>query len=353
MRKPKYVSSTPDRHGKVRHRFRHKGVSRYLPGEPGSPEFQAAYNDALKAAQKANTPAPRKPAPRRPKGSVEALVRDYRGTTRFQRLAAPTKRQYESAFVAFIDKFGDADVGAIKTRHVLGMMDGLKATPGVANAYLRTLKLLLNYAVLRGELSHNPASSVQPIKLDEIATWTEDDIARFEKRWPLGTIERRIFNVALSTGQRSSDLRKMRVDDIKDGWITVRQSKTGELVELPLHPALQADLEAFPPKGDHLISRPDGRPYSDGVLSKKVKAALRAAGIPDDRKLHGLRKATCRRLAEAGCSERQIMSVSGHRSPQMVSTYVRQADQRLLAMQAMGKLTPAKAALSNPVLSNP
>lgn len=232
-------------------------------------------------------------------------------------------------------------------RFVLKMVNGLENKPGVANAYLRTLKLILNFAVLQGDILSNPASRVQPIKLGEMETWSEDDIQRFEKRWPNGTVERRIFNLALSTGQRASDLRRMRVDEIANGWITVKQSKTGEVVALPLHPTLQVDLAAFPPKGEFLIHRSDGKPFSEGVISKVLKAALRKAGIPEDRKLHGLRKATCRRLAEAGCSEREIMSVSGHRSPQMVSAYVKAASQRTMATAAMAKLSAAQPVLPN------
>ncbi len=38
----------------------------------------------------------------------------------------------------------------------------------------------------------------------------------------------------------------------------------------------------------------------------------RRAGVPKGRSPLGLRKASCRRLAEAGCSPHEIMSVSGH-----------------------------------------
>ena len=351
MSKLKYVTSGPDRHGKLRHRYRRNGISLYLPGVPGSDEFNAAYQEAVRRSQEALKAPPARHLSaeevRCPKGSVAALIRDYKETTRYQRLAAPTVRQYEGAFAAFIEKFGTAAVRHIKTKHVLAMMDGLKATPGVANAYLRTLKMLLNYAVLRGDIAFNPAGNVRQIKLGEWVAWSEDDVRRFEKRWPLGTIERRIYNVALCTGQRAEDLRRMRVDDIDDGWIRVRQGKTGELVELPVQASLQRDLEAFPPKGEFLISRPDGKPYGPGSLSKLVKAALREAGIDEDRKLHGLRKATCRRLAEAGCSEREIMSVSGHRSSASVSGYVRQVNQRHMAQQAMARITLSNQEMPN------
>jgi integrase len=53
---------------------------------------------------------------------------------------------------------------------------------------------------------------------------------------------------------------------------------------------------------------------------------------------HGLRKAACRRLAEAGCSASQIAAVSGHKSLQEVERYVREADQERMARDALARI---------------
>ena len=62
--------------------------------------------------------------------------------------------------------------------------------------------------------------------------------------------------------------------------------------------------------------------------------------------MHGLRKAAARRLAEAGCTDRQIMSITGHKIAQEVGRYTRSAEQMKLAEQAMGLLK-----VSNPTNS--
>jgi integrase len=46
---------------------------------------------------------------------------------------------------------------------------------------------------------------------------------------------------------------------------------------------------------------------------------------------HGLRKAACRRLAEAGCSANVIAAISGHTSLREVERYTRAADQERMA----------------------
>jgi hypothetical protein len=48
--KPKYVASYTDRHGKVRYRYRCKGLAVALPGEPGSAAFEKAYTAAVAGA---------------------------------------------------------------------------------------------------------------------------------------------------------------------------------------------------------------------------------------------------------------------------------------------------------------
>ena len=62
---------------------------------------------------------------------------------------------------------------------------------------------------------------------------------------------------------------------------------------------------------------------------------IRAAGLPTKCKAHGLRKASARRLAEAGCSAKQIQAITGHRSLTQLENYVRKADKVRLARQAM------------------
>ncbi len=45
---PANVTAVPDRHGKIRYRFRRKGwKSAYLKGDPGSVEFHRSYADIL------------------------------------------------------------------------------------------------------------------------------------------------------------------------------------------------------------------------------------------------------------------------------------------------------------------
>ncbi|WP_316235489.1 tyrosine-type recombinase/integrase [Bradyrhizobium sp. SZCCHNR1085] len=58
---------------------------------------------------------------------------------------------------------------------------------------------------------------------------------------------------------------------------------------------------------------------------------------------HGLRKATGRRLAEAGATAKMIMSVLGHTTLAEAERYTEEADQASLAVAALARLEGHKA----------
>jgi integrase len=72
------------------------------------------------------------------------------------------------------------------------------------------------------------------------------------------------------------------------------------------------------------------------------------AGLPADCVTHGLRKAAGRRLAEAGCSAKQIMSVLGHKTLAEAGRYTKDAEQRRLAADAFAILEEKENKKSQP-----
>jgi hypothetical protein len=55
----------------------------------------------------------------------------------------------------------------------------------------------------------------------EFHTWTEEEFAQYERKWPVGTTERLAYALLLYTGQRRSDVVVMSWNDVKDGTICV------------------------------------------------------------------------------------------------------------------------------------
>ncbi|MGE5513328.1 MAG: tyrosine-type recombinase/integrase, partial [Bacteroidota bacterium] len=193
----------------------------------------------------------------------------------------------------------------------------------------------------------DPTQRIKKYAKGEFHTWTEEEIAQFEKRWPIGTTERLAFALLLYTGQRRSDVVAMSWEDVKNGTICVTPLKTkrtsGVKLWIPVHPALQEILDAADQKSGTILQTAFGRPFtSNGFGSGFMAVKIDKAGLPKRCVTHGLRKAAARRLAEAGCTANEIASITGHATLQKVSRYTKAAEQRKLAVAAMRRLSPPK-----------
>ena len=74
-------------------------------------------------------------------------------------------------------------------------------------------------------------------------------------------------------------------------------------------------------------------PSSSNSFGNRMRLWAREAGLTGCPP-HGLRKVCLRRLAEAGCTAPEIMSISGHKSIAEVERYIRSAEQSKMADRA-------------------
>jgi integrase len=198
------------------------------------------------------------------------------------------------------------------------------------------LRVLLDYAVSIDMIASNPAIGVKRYKSrsDGFHTWSEVEAARFEAAYPIGTQERLAFALAIYTGQRVSDLVRMGQQHVKGEWIAVRQQKTNTPLMLKMHPELRHILASVPRSNLTFLVTEHGAPFSAAGLSNWFGKRCRAIGLLNCT-AHGLRKAACKRMADAGCTVHEIAAVSGHKSLKEIERYTREADQARLAGQAL------------------
>jgi integrase len=117
--------------------------------------------------------------------------------------------------------------------------------------------------------------------------------------------------------------------------LSVRQKKTGTALSIPVHAEL-AELIAASSTGNlTFLVTEHGRPFTAGSFGVWFRKCCDEAGLPAICTFHGLRKAACARLAEAGCSANVIASISGHTSLKEVERYTKGADQKRLARLGM------------------
>jgi integrase len=335
-----YVKPERDRNGSIRYwYFRRDGRRWKLPGDPGSSEFMAEYSRLLaETDQKARVNLPDQAVNRTdyPRGSFGRLVVDFLASGQFRDCKPRTQAEYRRICEALSAEYGNKRVGKIRRRHVRRMRDARAETPGAANTIVRMMKLLLNFAVDDELIPSNPAARMKLLAVGEWRAWSDEECAKFEARWPPGSMQRRAYCLALYTGQRLSDQVTRKREHRRDGGIYVVQSKTDEPLWIPEHRELTAELGRGVGVLDTLLVTPTtGKPFDPIYYGTWMADAIEDADLPDDVVLHGLRKTAAKRLADLGLSEETIKSITGHITSAMVQKYVKGANQKRLAKQAM------------------
>jgi integrase len=331
-----HVNSFRNRHGTMVFYFRRRGCKGVrLRGVPGSVEFMAAYAAAIEGQEPIEIGAKRSPV-----GSVAATIGLYFGSTAFTNLAVETQRTRRNILERFREEHGDKRIAAIERKHVQAMVTAKGKTPSAARNFLHTLRAMIAFAIDAGICTDDPTIGVKrpKIRTDGYRTWSEDDIAAFEAAHPIGTVPRLALALLVYTGQRRSDIVAMGLQHVRGDLISVRQQKTRTPLLIPMHPALRAAIEATPSGHLTFLATAFGKARTANGFGTWFRECCNAAGLANGTSAHGLRKAACRRLAEAGCSANEIMAISGHTSLREVERYTKAADQERMARAAMKRL---------------
>jgi len=334
MKLTRYVKAYVDpRDGRAYYYVRRRGHPLVrLPGLPWSPSFMAAYEAAMSGPRTAVGAGRVKP------GSVAAVVAEYFDSQSFFTSKSPgTQRMRRGILERFRARYGDRPFALLPAEWIELLLD--EKPPHAARSWLATLRSLCQFAVKRRYVRTDPTANIKQraIKGDGFHTVTEEEIAQFEAHYPIGSKARLALALLLYTGQRRSDVVRMGRQHIRDGVLTVKQQKTGITLAIPVHPHLQTVLDATPSEHLTFLVTATGKPYGGNAFTEQFRKWCDAAGLPQRCKPHGLRKAACRRLAEAGCSANEIMAISGHATMKELVRYTKAADQARLARNAMTK----------------
>jgi integrase len=297
-----------------------------------SVEFGSAYHAALTGSALPEAVTQQAAIPAR---SIGALISRYMASNDYRSLAT-TRAGYSYQLESLRREHGHRSVAGMTRENIKKLLDPDK--PGAALARLKAIRVLIRHGIEIGWLTSDPSLGIKRPKGGEIRSWTEAEISQFEAHWPIGSQERLGFSLMLFTGQRRSDVHRMTWADVTGDTIKVVQQKTGAKLTIPLHPALQSILSQTKRQHVSMLVNGWGRAFTAHGFSVWLREAITAAGLPMDAQPHGLRKAAARRLAEAGCSAKMIMAVTGHKSLAEAERYTREADQVRLAADAMAMM---------------
>jgi integrase len=336
----KFVKSYVDRHGKARHYLRKPGCKPVaLPGMVGSEDFMEAYGKAVAAVPTIKVGEQHTKA-----GSISAMVVGFFGSAAFAKLAPASQRQYRHIFEKMRRDYGDLSIATLARKHVIKMLDRRAETPSAARDFLRCLRLLIGYGIGIGVRPDDPTAGLRVAmpRSSGFHSWTEDEIVAFQSTYPVGTKERLALELLLGTALRAADVVKVGRGHVRNGTLSMSTtSKTGAPLVVPVTTELAAAINAAAPSEAMVfLLNERGHPFTAKAFGKWFTKAAEQAGLRGVSP-HGLRKAACRRLAEAGCSANEIAAISGHASLREVARYTKAADQAKLARSAMNKIRTA------------
>ena len=243
----------------------------------------------------------------------------------------------------FLEEHGHRQVKEMTREHVDIIIGKMANKPGAGIILLKRVRTLVRYALALGWIDRDPTAGARSYRSKEIHTWNEEEIETFEKRWAEGSRERLAFALLLYTGQRGSDVHRMLWTDYVGDTIRVAQQKTETKLTIPIHETLAGLLGAAKRNRPTILVTAFKKPFSVKGFGNMMSDAIREAGLPSRCKPHGLRKAAARRLAEAGCSASEIMSITGHKTLAEVERYTRAAEQERLARRAIKRQSENKS----------
>lgn len=321
-----------------------------LPDPAADP---AAFAAALEAAR-----APR-PA-RWPQGSLGTVLEAWRRSPGYARLAESTQRGWDHYLKAVSAPAWSArPIAGITRGELLALRDAIAEGhgPGAANIFHVAMGAVLTFAVDRGICPHHVLLRARKLEGGHLPAWPET-LAKAAIGWRHREKLRRAVVLAYYTGLRRGDLVALRWDQRQGGYLVVQPLKTRRTRErrglgplrIPEHPGLSAELDAWDAENRRsttpaltVLTRADGLPWTGVHLSQAMRQAVIAEKLPRGLNMHGFRKLSATRLAEAGATASEIAALHGWETLDHVELYTRSADQKRLADQAVQRLAVRKS----------
>ena len=199
---------------------------------------------------------------------------------------------------------------------------------------LRAIRHFTKFAVGAGLIDDDPAVGVTRAKMTKTGgfyTWTEEDVAKFEARHPVGSTARLALALYLNLGVRKSDVVRIGPRHIRDGvlhnFLPQKTSRTGG--KRDQRAAVRGDQGTDRGDAGHRHRDLSGDVVRQAVHRQRVRQQdaewCDEAGLPDCTS-HGLRKLMMVRLAHAGYTAPQIGAISGHKDLREIQLYIEQMD---------------------------
>ncbi|MEY9780544.1 tyrosine-type recombinase/integrase [Sinorhizobium fredii] len=356
------------KNGKTIWRFRGKGKhakQTNLPGQPGDPEFENAYREATqgvrlpKAGEIVELPL---------KAGAKTFAHAQRlleKSAEWLELDAETHvkntRMLEIFLNANVDpayklKWRDCPVEYLRPKDIRDFLNPIRTvSPTKSKHILVALRKLIAIAVAEQWIEIDPSHTIKaPVPpTNGHKPWPRWAREQYEARHPIGSAARTAYALGFWLGNRRGDIAHLAWDTLVEEEVETgdgdfetvmafdfRQRKNrkrngGKEMFLKVTRPLQAALAPLSRDTETVLVTAYGKPFSEKSLTGMMAHWTRQAELPAGYTLHGLRKSLGIYLAENGASARQIQDVLGHESMRESDTYIKMANRKRLATDAL------------------
>lgn len=286
--------------------------------------------------------------------SVEALVQAYKKSNAYRNVTKESSKRSYSGHLHHVlpmqitrVPFSRMLVSNVDYDYVQKLWQHIEdeVSTHKANHTFKVLKLVWNEAMRSGKVKDNPFRLLKLPKLpNRDIMWPTDDIQGMVKycddhgRSSMGTM----ITIMYEFCQRVVDIRQLKWDnfDYTTGLCNFTQEKTGAELSISITPSVKRRLELHTRSnrdGYLLREESTGKPYTSDRAVKSFRRLAKGYGLPkmpltgvyDDEGnqvystiwLNDLRRTGITHASRAGCSDRELIALSGHKNPQMLVVY--------------------------------
>lgn len=346
---PLHVVKETTRHGKVVFYFRiGKGERHRLPGHPNASEFKKAYAALLRGEK---LPEREPDAPTAVK-SVRWLIERYMESSSWSAYSPATRKQQGLFFQQIIAKAGNENYRNVSRKSIMNALEDRKATPALANNFLKAMKGLFKWALRNDHVEADPTVNVERLKhkTTGFPIWTTDDVQKFCAHWPIGTMPRLAFELLVHSGLRRSDIHRAGKQHLSGSVLSISTAKTGARITVELPESVMGAIDATKRNGLHFIENAHGKPFTKESFGNWFGDCARKAGVVKN--AHGLRKLSATLAAEGGSTTNELMAQYGWSNVQQAETYTRGADRAKLGVKTSRIVAEQLEAMISPHLKS-
>jgi site-specific recombinase XerD len=264
-----------------------------------------------------------------------------------------TRRAYGSDIGQLAQWAGAQDlepsaVDARALRRFAGVLSERGASHATVARKLAAIRAFYRVLVERGELTASPADLVATPKRDRHlpTVLSRSEVGQLLDRMPAATPldlrDRALFELAYSSGLRAAELVGLDVESLdRDGEELRVEGKGGKTRIVPAGEHAWRALDVYLERGRPALAAAEavrepalflsrtGRRLATSDVRRRLRLALRHAGVQAAASPHALRHSFATHLLDGGADLRTIQELLGHGSLSTTQTYTRVESKRL------------------------